>query len=50
MSANTKAILIGFLVLAAFLLAGTMDMQDEANQERVTAEIIATAPGWAVTK
>jgi hypothetical protein len=50
MSTNTKAILIGFLVLAAFLVAGTNDMQDEQAQEKLTAEIIAAAPGWAVTK
>lgn len=50
MSKNTKAILIGFLLLAAFLLAGTNDMHDEARQEQVTAEILASAPAWVVTK
>lgn len=45
-----KAVLIGLLVLAAYVLAGTSDLADEQVEARVTAEIVASAPGWAVTR
>lgn len=50
MSKRMKQFVIGLLILTAFVVAGTGDLQDEMNQERINAEIIAAAPSWAVTK
>lgn len=42
--------LILLAILAAALLAGTNDMHDAEAQERVNAEIVASAAAWAVTR
>ncbi len=49
MSKKIKALIVGLLLLAAFVVAGTGDLQDEIVQEKVTADILASAPQWAVT-
>jgi hypothetical protein len=45
-----RAVLVMLAIFAAMVLAGTNDLADEQVDARVTAEIMAGAPAWAVTK
>lgn len=47
---RVKALIVGAILLAAFVVAGTGDIHDAEQSARLTGEIYASAPQWAVTR